>query len=383
MAVRRSLAASAPQTSGGAVADQAKHPKGRGGVRETAADGERQRLRLRRAEGWRERAIRISLAWRQSPPSQAHAAAGPALLERRDRSLAGDLRRRLPGGVRLWPARHVQALPGAAPALDLLPRPLRRPGGRARQPVRPAGQDRRTAALCAGRVRGHRGPSLLPPLRLRPDRHGAHGVRRSAPAQLRPGRLDHHPAAGAQPVPQPGPEHPAQGAGADPGGVAGDQVLQEGDPRPLPQPRLFRRRRLWHRGGGPPLLQQARLPAHRRRGRPAGRDDEEPDALQSAQRHRPRRAPGHGGARRDGQDPRHHPGPARQRLRPAGAGVAHPGQPARPVLRRLGRLRGAFDPRPQQGRRAAAGPGGRDHHRPADPDRRRARRPDRRGPARR
>ena len=76
------------------------------------------------------------------------------------------------GGVRHRPARHLQALRRQAPALDHLPRPLRRAGRRARQPVRAAGRHRRAAALRARRLRRHRGPAVLPPLRLRPVGHG-------------------------------------------------------------------------------------------------------------------------------------------------------------------------------------------------------------------
>ena len=114
--------------------------------------------------------------------------------------------------------------------------------------------------------------AVLPPLRLRPVGHGPGGGRRPAPSRRHAaGRLDHHPAAGPQPLPDARPDHPAQGPGADPGGLAGDQVLQEADPGALSEPGLFRRRRLWHRGGLAALFQQAGLAADRRRGGAAGR----------------------------------------------------------------------------------------------------------------
>ena len=48
--------------------------------------------------------------------------------------------------------------------------------------------------------------------------------------------------------------------------LALEVVLQGPDPRALPQPRLFRRRRLWHRCRQPDLLRSWRRPAEPRRG---------------------------------------------------------------------------------------------------------------------
>jgi penicillin-binding protein 1A len=128
-------------------------------------------------------------------------------------------------------------------------------------------------------------------------------------------RLDHHPAAGPQPVPQPCPELSPQGPGTDPGRLAGAEVLQEADPGALPEPGLFRGRRLWHRGRLAALFQQARRPADDRRGRPAGRPDEGPGALFPGLGHRPRRPPRHGRAGRDGAQAGHHRRRARRGLR--------------------------------------------------------------------
>ncbi len=50
----------------------------------------------------------------------------------------------------------------------------------------------------------------------------------------------------------------AQGAGADAGGVAGVEVQQEPDPRPLSEPGLLRGRRLWHRGRRPAVSSTSR-----------------------------------------------------------------------------------------------------------------------------
>jgi hypothetical protein len=122
--------------------------------------------------------------------------------------------------------------------------------------------------LRAGGVRLDRGPAVLPPLRLQPVGHGAgRDLQSQPPRRDAAGRLDHHPAAGPQPVPDPHPEHPPQGPGADPGGVAGNQVLQEAAAGALSQPGEFRRRRLRHRGGRAALFQQARRPADARPGR--------------------------------------------------------------------------------------------------------------------
>ncbi len=105
--------------------------------------------------------------------------------------------------------------------------------------------------------------------------HPAVGVLQHDPPWRAPARrLDHHPAAGPQPVPDPRPEHAAQGAGADPGLLAGDEVLQEGNPRAVSEPRLFRRRRLWHRVRLAALFQQAGVQAEPGRGGAAGRDAE-------------------------------------------------------------------------------------------------------------
>ena len=70
---------------------------------------------------------------------------------------------------------------------------------------------------------------------------------RLADRPLAPGRLDHHPAARAQHLPDQQPHLRPQDQGSDPGARARAQVLQGPDPRALSQPRLFRRRRLWHR----------------------------------------------------------------------------------------------------------------------------------------
>ena len=78
------------------------------------------------------------------------------------------------------------------------------------------------------------------------------GVARSAKVRLRyrpvePGRIDHHPAAGAQHLPVEHPHLRPQGPRDDPGDGDGAQIHQGPDPRALSQQGLFRRRRLRHR----------------------------------------------------------------------------------------------------------------------------------------
>ena len=75
------------------------------------------------------------------------------------------------------------------------------------------------------------------------------------------GRIDHHPAAGAQHLPDQQPDLRPQGQGRRAGAGAGAQILQGPDPRALPEPRLFRRRRLWHRRRQPDLLRPWRRAA--------------------------------------------------------------------------------------------------------------------------
>uniref|UniRef100_A0A0N4ZJN5 Carbamoyl-phosphate synthase (glutamine-hydrolyzing) n=1 Tax=Parastrongyloides trichosuri TaxID=131310 RepID=A0A0N4ZJN5_PARTI len=238
-----------------------------------------------------------------------------------------------------------------------------------------AGRSGRPARLRPRRLRGHRGSPLLSPPRFRPDRHEpGHGLEPEGRARGS-GRLDHHPAAGQEPVPDARSEHEAQGAGADPGRVAGDEVLQEGNPRPVSEPCLSRFRCLWCRCGFATLFRQERRQADSRRGRPAGGPAEGALALFPRLRKRARRDTRQRRAERNGRGRRHHPGPARGRRGRAGAGVQDPGQPARPILHRLA---GQADPHP--GRRTDRGYGRRDDARSDLADRRRARRAPHPGP---
>ena len=92
-----------------------------------------------------------------------------------------------------------------------------------------------------------RGQALPQPYRRRPDRHRPIVQGAVRDRALDAGRLDHHPAAGAQHLPDQQPHLRPQGQGRRAGAGAGAQILQGPDPRALSEPRLFRRRRLWHR----------------------------------------------------------------------------------------------------------------------------------------
>ena len=93
-----------------------------------------------------------------------------------------------------------------------------------------------------------------------------HAPRRGA------GRLDHHPAARQEPVPDAGAH--ARRARCRRSALAlwlERKFTKDRDPRALSQPRLFRRRRLRHRGRGAALFQQAGAAAHAGRSRDARR----------------------------------------------------------------------------------------------------------------
>ena len=113
------------------------------------------------------------------------------------------------------------------------------------------------AAASAEGLRRDRGPPLLRAFRRRSGRHRARADAQPHLARRRPGRLDADPAARQEPVPDPGAHRLAQDPGGDPRLLARAQLLQGPDPRALPQPRLFRRRRLRRRGGGAALFLEA------------------------------------------------------------------------------------------------------------------------------
>ena len=85
--------------------------------------------------------------------------------------------------------------------------------------------------------------------------------------QGQPGQrdLDDHPAARAQHLPDQQPQLRPQAQGSDPRARARAEILEEPDPRALSQPRLFWRRRLWHRRRVAEVLRPWRRPSESRR----------------------------------------------------------------------------------------------------------------------
>ena len=146
----------------------------------------------------------------------------------------------------------------------------RQPAGLARRNGRHQCRAEGSAALFAEGVHRHRGPPLLFALRHRPRRHRARGGRQRHASRRLAGRLDADAAAREKPVPDPGTHDGAQAAGSGACAVAGAQALQERNSRALPQPRLFRFRRLWRRGRGAALFRQIRQERHGRGSRDAG-----------------------------------------------------------------------------------------------------------------
>ena len=120
--------------------------------------------------------------------------------------------------------------------------------------------------------RRDRGLPLLPARRARPEGHAARVREQPDQRRRHPGWLLDHPADGQDDPARAGAhrgraqgghrEHlPAQDPGAAPRHRLRAELLQGLDPRALPQPRLLRRRRLRHPGGGPALLLGQRQPA--------------------------------------------------------------------------------------------------------------------------
>ena len=172
------------------------------------------------------------------------------------------------------------------------------------------------------------------------------------------GRLDHHPAARQEPVPDAGAHAHPQGAGARAGAVAGAEVQQDRDHRALSQSRLFRRRRLRHRGGGAALFQQAGAEAHRRGGRHARRPGAFAVAAGAEPQSGRRRAPRPDRARRDGGHEVRQRRHRQDRADAAGAGDEGRRRRLGAIRRRLGDGRAQRPGRPRR-----AGHRGRDHDR--------------------
>ena len=176
----------------------------------------------------------------------------------------------------------------------------------------PGGAKPHAGPLVAGEpvdAQGHGGDRGSPLLPARWRRLRGHRARRLQGPQRRPrgaGRLDDHPAAGAQPLHLEGAHVQAQGEGGLPRDQALPREEQGLDPRPVHEPGLLRQPRLRDRGRGADLLLEARQGADARPGRVARRPAAGADVLRPA-------APSRGGlgasrqrARGDVQIRRHH-----------------------------------------------------------------------------
>ncbi len=157
------------------------------------------------------------------------------------------------------------------------------------------------AELCAEGLHRHRGSALLRALRRRSLGHCARRARQYPASRREPGRLHHHAAIGEKSLSDSRAYHPSQAAGGDAGGLAGAQILQNADSRTLPQPRLFRRRRLWHRAGRAALFRKIRQAALAARSGHARRPGEVAVAAGADAQFRRRRAARANRARRHGR----------------------------------------------------------------------------------
>ena len=100
----------------------------------------------------------------------------------------------------------------------------------------------------------HRGPPLLQSSRRRSDRPRARQRPQSGGWHRGARRLDHHPAARQESVPEPGSHHGAEARRGHLRHLARAALHQGRDPRALSEPGLFRRRHLRGGGRGPALF---------------------------------------------------------------------------------------------------------------------------------
>ena len=124
--------------------------------------------------------------------------------------------------------------------------------------LRPPGPDPQDPAR---RDHRHRGRALLLPPRRRSHRHRARGLPELPPRTHRGGRQHHHPAARQGPLPHPRQEPGAQAQGGGARAGARAALLEGPHPRDVPEPDLFRPRRVRGRGRRAHLLRQVRLRA--------------------------------------------------------------------------------------------------------------------------
>ena len=182
-------------------------------------------------------------------------------------------------------------------------------------------------------------------------------------------RIDHHAAAGQEPLPARHGTPPERAAaqrqarageiqGVDHGPQTRIQLHQGGDRRDVPQHRGVRIERLRHQVGGAHLLQQNARPAQLAGGRRARRRGQRTDALLAGAQLRQRHGPSQPRARAHGRSGRHHARRARLAL-----GAAHYAQlPPRLAQRRAGDLlprdAAAGDERPAPPSAATSTPNG-------------------------
>ena len=230
-----------------------------------APGGPHRRSAQTRATARRARARRQPAA-RPKPQARSSSAGEPArplrlrppdLLGLRAGAMGADRRHRRAGLDRHPSAADPVAGNPQAAALGSDPRRQRRDAGHARRHGRRRGAD---CANCRTMCRTPSSPSrTAASIRITASiRWGiarAAGRRHAAPRRLAR-RLDHHPAARQESVPDPGTHRVAQAAGDRAGALARAQIHQDADSRALSQPRLFRLRRLWRRRRGAALFRQ-------------------------------------------------------------------------------------------------------------------------------
>ena len=131
-----------------------------------------------------------------------------------------------------------------------LPRPLRQRDRQPRHQAQRFGAARRNARQSDQGGAGDRGSALLRAFRHRLLRHVPRAHDQRAGRRRGAGRLDHHPAARQESVPEQRAHHRAQDQRGVSRALARDAPEQERNPQALSRPRLSGRRRFRRRRGG-------------------------------------------------------------------------------------------------------------------------------------
>ena len=171
---------------------------------------------------------------------------------------------------------------------------------RARLAPRPCAARHAAALSRPGRALD-RGPALLCTFRHRSARAGTRLLPQCLCRQRGRGRLDHHPAARQEFVPQPAAHLRAETRRGRLRDLARAALLQGRDPRALSQSGLFRRRYLWGRGRLAPLFRQVGPLRHAVAGSPAGGSPESALALRADAQRQGRQCARRRGARQHGR----------------------------------------------------------------------------------